>query len=461
MKKTIIFTICAVLLLPLFSIPANAAFTSALEVDAEIAYLVSLDDGSVIYDKDSVRQVPIASMTKIITAILTIENCSDFNETVTASESAIRALDGTNSSNAGILVGEQLTVTQLLYCMLIYSANDAANILAEYTAGNIPDFVVLMNEFAVSLGCKNTHFANPHGLDEEGHWSTARDMAVIYAYCLKNDTFREIVSTTYYEIPPTNKYREIRYLHSTNKMLNTGYDDYYYPNIANGKTGTTEEAGYCFISSAKRDGYSYICVIIRDAQYDCDGDGVDENIAFIDTKKLYTWTFDNISLRIIADSNKSVGETAVAYGKDYDYVTLVPAAQVTALVPGGVGENGVTFVLIDQMTPKDIEAPVKKGTVLGRASIQYAGEEITQVDLVAAFDVEKSMSSYLAAKTLGFLKSKAFLASVGIAVAVLLPLCVVAFWVIPVQRRRKANIVRIVKGYDVYSDEMEKGNKKK
>ncbi len=458
MKKFIIFLISAIILISSFCFSANAAFTSAVDVDSNIAYLVSLDDdGTVIYDKNSTLKTEPASLTKIVTAILVIENCSDYEAVVTAPSYAIRLLDGTNSSTAGILVGEQLTVRQLLYCLLVYSANDAANVLADYIGGgSIDTFINMMNEFVQKLGCTDTHFTNAHGLFDENHYSTAKDLAVIYRYCLENSFFSEIAGTSYYKIDPTNKYTQTRHLNSTNKMFSSGIADYYYKFLKNGKTGTTNNWNRCFVSSASKDGYSYLCVILDAPMYDCDEDGVDENMAFMDTKTLYNWTFEHIRLRTVANTSTYVTEVTVKLSNEYDYVSLVPAKEVNALVPTGVDESGVYIEALTELTASSVNAPVKKGDVLGKAVIKYADEVIAEVDLVAAFDVSLSTIKYIGNLILTLMQSTAFKLILAFIVVIILPVCVMLFIVIPAKRRKKKSQIRIVNVNDIENNRKRK-----
>ena len=451
MKKFIIFLISFIILISSFVFSANAAFTTAVEIESPIAYLVSLDDdGTVIYDKNSTLKAEPASLTKIVTAILVIENCTDYEAVVTAPSYAIRLLDGTNSSTAGILVGEQLTVRQLLYCLLVYSANDAANVLADYIGGgSIDTFIGMMNDFAQKLGCTDTHFANAHGLFDENHYSTAKDLAVMYRYCLENSFFSELAGTSYYKIEPTNKYAQTRHLNSTNKMFSSGIADYYYKYLKNGKTGTNNSWNRCFISSASKDGYSYLCVILDAPMYDVDKDGVDENMSFMDTKTLYSWTFDHIRLRTVANTSTYVTEVSVKLSNEYDYVSLVPANEVNALVPTGVDESGVYVEALTELTASSVNAPVKKGDVLGKAVIKYADDVIAEVDLVAAFDVSLSSVKYIGNLMLTLMKSTAFKIALAFVVLVILPACILLFVIIPSKRRKKKSQIRIVNVNDI------------
>ncbi len=448
MKKAFIF-ILTILILSLSVLPCGAALYNPAEFNADIAYMVSLDDGTVVCDINSDAKASPASITKIVTAILTIENCTDFDHIITVPAYCIRLLDGTNSSTAGILVGEELSVKDLLYCLLVYSANDAANILADYIGGgDIETFVGMMDDFVVSLGCTDTHFVNAHGLDDPDHYTTARDLATIYTYCLKNSMFAEITGTYSYDIPPTNKYNYTRYLRNTNGLLNPGISDYYYEYAKNGKTGTTDNAGRCLISSASKDGYNYLCVILNGKFFDIDSDGVEENMAIMESKNLYVWAFENLRLREVANPSSYVCEAQVRLSKDYDYVSLVPKESISALVPGGINAENVLREPIAELTKTTVDAPVKQGDVLGRAAVKYAGETIAEVDLVAAFDVDRSNIKYIGDLISRLTHTLVFKLLLVCLFVVVIPGCIIVFVILPQKRKTKKNTVRVVKPSD-------------
>lgn len=386
-----VFIFCS----PLFALQSTAAFNSALETESDIALLVSLDNDAVLYDKNADKRAAPASLTKIVTAVITIENCADLDEMVTVKQSSINAISGTNSSTAGLKVGEELTVRELLYCMMVKSANEAAVILADHIGGgSVAEFVQMMNDFVMDMGCQNTHFANPHGLDAEGHYSTARDLAMITKYALTLPLFSEIVSTVTYKMRATNKNPE-RNLLSTNWMINPNFKTYYSKYVEGVKTGTTANAGQCIISKASKDGYNYLAVIMGATGKDVTGDGHPDNCAFLECKKLLKWAFDNIRLTKVADPTQIATVLNVRLSKGVDHVRLVPEREVTALVPVGNNENSVLLQVIPEETPATVNAPVKKGEVLGKARILYAEDEIATVNLVAAEDVRLSLIRFI------------------------------------------------------------------
>jgi serine-type D-Ala-D-Ala carboxypeptidase (penicillin-binding protein 5/6) len=220
-------------------------------IPATSAYLLDPETGDVLFQKNSDQPMPMASTTKIMTAIVVLENAS-LQDSVTISEEA----SSVGESSAWLSKGEILTVEQLLYALLVQSANDAAVALAEHTGGSEEAFVEMMNEKAAELGAEHTHFSNPHGLDQQGHYTTARDLAVIAAYAMKNPLFRDIVKSSGYQIPwPGHPYPRV--LENHNRLLKM------YPYATGIKTGYTLGAGKCLVASASRDGRELISVILN------------------------------------------------------------------------------------------------------------------------------------------------------------------------------------------------------
>ncbi|MEG1846121.1 MAG: D-alanyl-D-alanine carboxypeptidase family protein [Oscillospiraceae bacterium] len=370
-------------------ITLNASYNSELDAMADIVLLMSLDDGSIIFDKNADKITAPASLTKITTAILTLEHCKNLDEMVTVKKYCITELNGTGSSMAGLLPDEQISVRNLLYCMLVHSANEAANILADYVAGSIDAFIPMMNDLSVRLGCTNTQYVNAHGLDAEGHYSTAKDLAIITKYALSLPNFLEICSTVRYVLPATNK-SPARNIVTTNQMQNPSFKGYYCDYIQGIKTGTTDNAGKCVISKASKDGYNYLAIVMGAPYIDINNDTFIDNVAFVDCKKMLDWTFKNIKLKKIADPTQIAKVSAVKRAWGVDHIRLVPEKEVSALVPVGTNENSVQMQIIEAETPSVVKAPIKKGDILGKAKILYAETEIATINLVAAEDIKVS-----------------------------------------------------------------------
>ncbi|MBQ5677341.1 MAG: serine hydrolase [Clostridia bacterium] len=393
MKKLISVLICISILMGVFAISASASFNSLLETEADVVLLVNTDSETVIFDKNADKKTAPASITKIVTCMLVLENCEDLNTPLTCKRESIDGLYAQNAATVGILAGETLTVKELLYALMIPSAADAANILADYIGGgSIENFVVMMNDFVKKLGCENTNFINAHGLDENGgNITTAYDLYKITKYALENPTFKEITSTLRHEIAPTNKYPYVRYLNNTNKMMNPAYKDYYSPYISGVKTGTTALAGHCVISTASKNGYNYMLIVMNAPQYDIDGDNVEENVAFTDSKKIYEWAFKNIVLTKVTNTTDVVTVVDVKYNWKVDHLRLLPAKEMSALVPSGTESGSLVIRPIESETPKVVKAPIEKGDVLGKAEILYGENVVATVDLVAGENVSRSI----------------------------------------------------------------------
>lgn len=440
MKKLIIFIISCAVLLPSFVFFSYATYTDSVEIDAPVVYMVSADDeAAVIYNKSSDEKCDPGELVKIVTGIIVIENSADLQIKVTASSDAISYVEFRGGTTAGILVGETMTVEELLYCMLVYNAADAAVVLSEHIAGSREAFVAMMNDFAVKLGLRNTHFTNPSGYNEDEQYTTAAEMSVIFNYCTKNPTFSQILSTSLYEMPATNKYSAARYLKNTNNLINSGIPDYYFKYVKCGKSGYTATKNCNSVSVASKDGYNYICVVMNAENKDFDSDGVSENMSFVCAKKLFQWVFDNIKLRVVCNTSTYVCEVKVRLSNEYDYVSLVPAENVSALVPAGVNAESVYIEPIEGQMPESVDAPVKKGDIVGRAAIKYAGATVAEVDLAADFDVKVSVIKFIGNAILKVITHWIFITVVAIIAVVVLPLLFISYRNKQKnQRRRKA-----------------------
>ncbi len=388
LKKLFILPLLLALLVTLTPIlPAHAAYNAELEFESDIVYMESLDQGTVIFNKNADKKTPMASLTKITTAMVVLEKADDLQRVCTVTQAELDELQGTNSSTAGLLDGEQLTVEQLLYLLMVHSANEAAIILAHEFSGSTAAFVDEMNAYAAKLGCKDTHYVNPHGLDAEGHYTTARDLAIIIRHALQNDEFTKIVGTPTYEMDATNKRDATKY-NNTNSLLVPG-SFYNYTPCMGIKTGTTAEAGYCLASYASQNGYTYMTIIIQGAEGWKNRSYSGGNTAFNETIRAYKWVFDNIKLTPIASPKDKVATVDVDLGKK-DKVTLVPAQEVQALIPSSIDSSGISIELIPESLPKELLAPLKPGDKVGKARVLYAGEALTTVDLAASEEVKRS-----------------------------------------------------------------------
>lgn len=349
------------------------------EISSEAAILIDYKSGRVLFEKNADKKTYPASTTKIMTAILALENL-ELDSVLTASEKAIDI--DRDGSNIGILAGEKFTVDQLLYALLVHSANDAANVLAEGVSGTIEDFVSLMNKKAGELGMKNTNYRNPHGYHDENHYMSARDLSVLSAYAMKNEKFAEIVSTPTYELPPTEKYPNTRLLSSNNMLINpTKGTKYIYKPAKGIKTGHTEDAGYCLASFAEQNNASYLCVTMN-AETD-----EDDNYSFVDTIALFKYGFENYKMTTISNEGDVLATVPVKWAKGSKHAILTTKDAIEILLPTSFSEDA----LVTNMSfSEKIKAPVKKGDVLGSIEYSFEDNSLGVVDLVATEDIERS-----------------------------------------------------------------------
>lgn len=351
------------------------------KVYADAYMLINLDDSSfpIIAEKNKDKKKFPASLTKIATAMVTINNVPDLSAKTKASKSAIMALANTGAQVAGIQVGEELTIEELLYLTMVHSACDACQILGEYVGGTVDNFVQMMNDWAKSLGCENTNFVNPDGLHDDNHYTTPSDMALMTLEALKNETFVRISTTK------SIKYKKLTFIH-TNFMLDKFHITYYYEYAEGIKTGSTSEAGYCVITKASKDGYNYLAIVMDSPIKKLKG--IDTKCSFIDAATLFDWAFDSLKYSTVIRKNDLVTEIPVNNGKDADTVQLVSKEDITTLVPSSLDSSAVIVKPIDP--PDALEAPITKGEEICKAEIIYANKVIATTKLVAAKTVELS-----------------------------------------------------------------------
>lgn len=389
-KLTAIFITFVLTLTALTSSLSALSFTPDFEVYSEAAYLLNLDTGEVVYEKNADKQLVPASLTKIMTAVILIEqyedNIAELSTTYVSGNSAcFDELYLTGCSNADIRIGEKVSYKDLLYALMLRSACEAANIIAYNVAGSLDAFAEMMNNKAEELGCENTHFTNSHGLFWENHYTTAHDMAIITEYAMSLPLFAEISCSESYVMEKTAFHTEKRTIHHTNYMMSRiNGGSYYYEYVKGIKTGTLDEAGRCLASVAYKDGYSYLLVTLGAPQYDENGNSVYYN--FIDHKNIYEWAFDNLEYTTLINSSEEVAEVNVQYGDGTDYVIVKPAEEFSCIWNSRITSRSIHKIInLDY----DVVAPVSAGDKLGTMELQYGGETLAVVDLVATSDVER------------------------------------------------------------------------
>lgn len=370
---TLVILICSFICVSANSIP---------ETYAPSCLLMEESSGKILYSKNANSVMYPASTTKMMTAILTIENCN-LSDIATVSHNAVFSIPN-GYSTASLVEGEELTIEQLLNVLLIPSANDAAVVLAEHIAGSVESFSEMMNSKATEIGCKNTHFVNPSGIHDENHYSTAYDLALIGRYAMQLPTFKSIVSKTRYSLPITNKYdKEDRIFNTTNDLLKPNYEDsptnYYYKYATGAKTGYTDPAGHCIVATATKDNLSLIAVVLND-------DFTEENISQrpIDCKTLFEYGFNNYSIVPIANKGE-VGHTIniINATSETASLDLLYSEDLSVFVPNGFDVSSVTPNI--KLT-QGLFAPISEGTILGSISYDIDGTNYS-CNLIASHTV--------------------------------------------------------------------------
>ena len=386
MKKkilTILIIISTLISSLIYTYPVQAANSSTTKqstisksdftIESEGAVLIDSNTGTVLYGKNENEKLYPASTTKILTAILAIENCK-LTDKIIASYDAVMSIPS-GYSNAAIQPGETLTMQELLDMFLIHSANEIGNIFAEHISGSIENFATLMNQKAAELGCKNTHFTNPSGIPDSEHYSTAYDMALITRYCMKNETFRETVAKTSCSVAATDKYQE-RYFKNTNDLLNSS-SEYYYEYAIGVKTGYTSQAKRCLISASLKDNLELITVVLgaqtADARYH-------------DTINLFEYGYSNYKIEQVAYKNSLVDELIIENAtKDTENLSLLIKDDISGIVPANLDLTNLDYSIeLNEL----IIAPIEEGAVLGKITYNI-GEFEYSSDLIAGHSVEE------------------------------------------------------------------------
>lgn len=396
MKKVNRFLSLLLALIMLLSLMLSSALAddsasdimSQMDVDAKAAILVNMDTGNVLYEQNGYDSVYPASLTKVMTALVVLRHIDagdlKMSTKVTAKSDSWDGLEA-DASSQNIRPGETMTVEDLMKCMLVASASEAANILAQEVDGTVAAFVEEMNAVATELGCKDTNFANPSGMPDDTQVSTCYDLYLMGKAAMAYSDFREIVKMDECYIDATNM-SEQRHFFNTNALLtNYRYLGYTYSNCIGIKTGSTEAAGYCLMSAAEKDGKTLIAVVMG-----CDNptkDGTVQRKQFSESSRLLQWGLDNFTTMDIVDESIAYGSVTVNLSTEADHVSVQPDSNITAELPSDVTPESFTK---DITLMKDVDAPVKKGDILGTLTLSLDGKEYGTVNLIAINDVEAS-----------------------------------------------------------------------
>lgn len=360
MKKTLCILLSFLLIIPCAVTCVSSNPADSLSLSARSAVLIDGDSGAVIYSKNPSEKMEMASTTKIMTALVAAES-TDLGRTVRIAPEAV----GIEGSSVYLQAGERMTLEELLYCLLLQSANDAAVAIAYTVAGSIEEFADMMNDKAREIGLENTHFTNPHGLGDDEHYTTAHDLAVITLHALKNDTVREI-SSTYKKSLPISSDCSPRTLVNHNKMLKL------YDGAIGVKTGFTKRAGRCLVSAAERDGLTLIAVTLN---------APDD---WRDHTKMLDLGFDTYESLLIAKAGEFSYLLPVTGGKE-DFVTLVNTEELRLTVP----KKREDITLRVETLCRFEFAPAHRGTDGGVVFCSYGDTAFDSSPLIYAENIAK------------------------------------------------------------------------
>ena len=351
----------------------------ALSLDGEAILVYERRTGTLVYGKNVDAARYPASLTKLMTCLLALEHSAPWEE-VTVTSSALETLDPSGSF-AGLWPGETYTMEQLLYCLMVQSANDAALVIAEYIGGSQESFVEMMNDKAEELGCTGTHFVNPHGMHDPDHYSTARDLAKITEAAMEYDLFRSLYSTASYVLPATDT-REERTLNSTNYLISTAINaEYYDSRVIGGKTGFTTPAGRCVMCTAIDEEYAYLAVILGASGTDEAGKTVYGG--FITASALFDTCLWGFSKADCLEAGQQF--TAEVPGGAWDAL-LIATEDVTALLP--VSYDPALLSYIPSLDP-ELEAPLEEDQAAGSLLVYYGDVLVGEAPLYTLEAVDR------------------------------------------------------------------------
>lgn len=359
----LILTIISAVCLGKVDVKAADYWPDAPETLSPGVILMEESTGTILYEKNMDEAHYPASITKIMTTLLALEN-GNLSDMVTFSDDAINNTEGSGIARD---YGEQMTLEQCLYGVMLESANECAYAVAEHVGGTVENFVDMMNAKAKELGCTNTHFANPHGLQDENHYTTAHDMALIAQAAYQNETFRIIIGTKMYTIPPTNKHAEETVLRNHHDMLCTYHNanrKYLYPYCVGGKTGYTATANSTLVTYAEKDGMTLICVVMNTQSPN----------QFIDTVNLFDYAFDNFQVLNVAENDT-----------DYSAETTVDNGNLNNIEPFVELDKDAVIVLPKTAEFSDTSSSVEYNDsdpeIAGSITYTYAGRNVGKADI--------------------------------------------------------------------------------
>lgn len=351
---------------------------------AKAAILYEMDSDTLVYAWNADQRLDPSGMNKLMTALLALE-MGNPETVVTVSRSALDSV-AIGSVSAGLKAGEEITLRDLLYCMMVGSANDAAAVIAEHIGGNQAGFVGLMNQRAKELGCENTQFMNANGLSHEGQYSSARDLAKITYAALQNELFVELFGAVSYSVPATNKSEERKIVTTNYLMSQETVKNQYDQRVTGGKTGALSTTDRSLISTAESDGRRYLAVVMS-AQGTVTANGLSVKTfgSFEETRALLDHGFDSYSVRQVLEQNLIMGQFPVAGGEND--VIGCPAQKIVVSLPKDAASADMVFKAVPSNTL--LSAPIQKGQVIGSVEVWYKKLCVGQCDMIAVYGVDQ------------------------------------------------------------------------
>lgn len=409
MKKFLSLLVTYIIIFSTFLNSANASYANSDEpsIPAEAAVLMDYETGKVLFNKNGDKKVYPASTTKAWTAYLVLKYKPNLNEKIQITKDP-----NVEGSSMYLKAGESFTVKELLEGLLVHSSNDAAVVLAEYVSGSIKEFANLMNEEAKSIGAKNTHFTNPHGLPDKEHITTANDMALMAREAMSNSVFRDIVKTKSISFPATEAYPYERYFVNTNKFLTSnekinynGKDiDIKYDIVDGIKTGYTDDAGRCLLSSAVKNGRRLISAVFKSTGNDL----------YLASRTLLDYGFNNYHNETIVAKDKYTGNERVLLSKQKELI-YEPEFTYKVLL-----KNGTPTSSYSVKTKLDkIHLPIKKGDKVGTLEVYNSNKLETKINLVATNDLNSIFGPLVENKIISMVIKISFITIVSIFIILL------------------------------------------
>ena len=390
-RKTRVSAVFLTLMLFVCLFMPAAAAKEAPTPQAAAVFMADPESDFILYQMNPDEQRYPASTTKIMTALIVLETVENLDELVTIMDEDFIGVEA-DTSKAGFKVGEQVSVLDLLYGLMLPSGNEAANTLARHVGGSIEGFVELMNKRAQELGCENTHFNNPNGLHDDEHYTTARDLYKIAKQAMQDETFQTIVSTAQKTLKSTEgnagRSKPLK-VYTTNMLIYSRQKPEFYTYAKGIKTGYTSLAGYCLVAAAERKGSTLISVMMG-----CEKPaGAEQPLTFSQTKDLFEWGFTNFKNMTLIEKGKIIKQIEVRLSTEDDKLVLVAEDDLNGTVPSDIDleELNLTYDV-----PESVDAPIKAGDKIGSVDIAYNGIEYGSVNLIALSDVTRSNVLYYA-----------------------------------------------------------------